>query len=353
MRNITVLGAFPPPYHGSSIITKAIVEILKSEFVVNQVNSSLSKKNKDIGRLQVSKFVHMLNLCFRCLLNRNHTTIYWCPAPNGIAFLKDSLLFILLKLFSKSKVIIHIHARGFEIDSALVLWFKSRLLRDSKVFCVSQDMKNTLVDSFRSNYYCVWNPVLLKPNLKQVSRDLDLLFVGNMFKQKGPLEFIEVVRIVKEQYPGITAAMVGAEGDISFAEIEKNIIESHLEDNINFIGPMDHSELSEMYIRSKILIFPSVYEKESFGLVVAEAMTFGTPSIIYNQWGVRNLIDNGINGYICEANDSGAMASRVKRLLGTEDEWTLMSRQSKLIAHERFSLKNYEDTILQLINASE
>lgn len=352
MRKIVVLGALPPPLHGSSIITKEICTILKNGFIVNKVNSSLSNKNKDIGRLQISKFVSMLKLWFKCLMLLDHTMIYWCPAPNGLAFLKDFFLFTLLRLFTKSKVIIHIHARGFESDPALVLWFKSRLLSDSKVFCVSQDMKNTLENHFNSNYYCVWNPVLLKPHLKETSRDIDLLFVSNMFRQKGPFDFIEIVTRVKEKHPNILCAMVGAEADIPLTEIENSIIDSRLEENMKFIGPVSHSELPEIYSRAKMLIFPSVYEKESFGLVVAEAMTYGTPPIIYNHWGVRNLIKDGVNGYVCEPKDYDSIVSRVIHLLVREDKWISMSEQSVLSANERFSLKNYKETILNLVNAT-
>lgn len=353
MRRVVVLGAFPPPLHGSSIITEEIYNFLKNVYLVSKVNSSLSTSNKDIGRVKFLKFARIIKLCFRCLLNRDQNIIYWCPAPNGPAFLKDYILFTLLKLFSKSKVIVHIHARGFEIDSSFALLLKARVLRDSKVFCVSEDMKNTLIPHFSSNFHCVWNPVLLKPNLNEVSRDVDLLFVSNMFKEKGPLEFIEVVRIVKEQYPGIKAAMVGAEADISYVHIKNIISQYHLDDNIKIMGPMKHSELSEIYAKSRLFIFPSVYKKESFGLVVAEAMSFGTPSIIYNKWGVRNLIVDGENGYKCKVHDKEAIALHAIRLLGASDEWARMSNRSKSIARERFSLKNYIKAILSLIDEIE
>ena len=55
-----------------------------------------------------------------------------------------------------------------------------------------------------------------------------------------------------------------------------------------------------IYNSADLLVAPSI--QEAFGLVCLEAMTCNTPSVIFDDNGLEDLIDHKINGYIVKKN---------------------------------------------------
>ena len=63
---------------------------------------------------------------------------------------------------------------------------------------------------------------------------------------------------------------------------------------------------------AQALLFPVKWD-EPFGNVIIEAMAVGTPVIMYDRGAARELISDGINGFIVASNDLQEMASVVER----------------------------------------
>ncbi|WP_374702546.1 N-acetyl-alpha-D-glucosaminyl L-malate synthase BshA [Bacillus sp. M6-12] len=99
-----------------------------------------------------------------------------------------------------------------------------------------------------------------------------------------------------------------------------------LEDNILFLGKQDN--LEELYSISDLMLLLS--EKESFGLVLLEAMACGVPCIGTNVGGIPEVIVDGKTGFLCELGNTRSAADKAIMLLND----TLM--------HNRFSEASLE-----------
>ena len=75
------------------------------------------------------------------------------------------------------------------------------------------------------------------------------------------------------------------------------------------VGP---GGFAEVYGRSSVVVHPSV--AEGFGLVVAEAMACGVPVIVTDRTGAADLVQDGVNGFVVGAGDSGAILERLDHL---------------------------------------
>jgi len=62
-------------------------------------------------------------------------------------------------------------------------------------------------------------------------------------------------------------------------------------------------------------IFVSASESESFGLVFAEAMSFGLPIVACRVGGIPEVIEDGKTGLLVEANDPDSLARALLTLL--------------------------------------
>lgn len=108
-------------------------------------------------------------------------------------------------------------------------------------------------------------------------RDIDILGVGSLISLKQYDVFVEVIKKLKEDFPGIKAVLCGKgpeEGNL--LQMIKNF---GLQKNIVLTGELPHNEVLQQMKRAKLFLHCSNYE--GFGVVCIEALYAGTPVISF------------------------------------------------------------------------
>src|SRR2546430_3298455 len=83
---------------------------------------------------------------------------------------------------------------------------------------------------------------------------------------------------------------------------------------VKFLGFRNQSELPSFYDLCDVFVLPST--SEPWGLVVNEAMAAGRPVVVSDQVGcARDLVQNGLNGFIFPVGDVEALAHALTRVL--------------------------------------
>ena len=130
---------------------------------------------------------------------------------------------------------------------------------------------------------------------------LSLLFVGRIEQNKGAFD---LVRLLEEwEDPDMTFKLVGG-GDVDLAARRLQ----HRK-NAFVLGAVDNERLYELYDRANILIFPT--HNESFGIVTIEAMARGLVILISDVPGMREVVEEGRNGYFFPPGDTNAMREQI------------------------------------------
>lgn len=112
------------------------------------------------------------------------------------------------------------------------------------------------------------------------------LFAGNITYAKG-IDLL-VKAFSKINNPRMKIILAGAAGDA---------INLCSKDNrINYLGMLSHNELINLYHKCDVLVLPS--RLDGAAAVVFEAMATGTPTIVSTHTGAKDLITNGVNGWI-------------------------------------------------------
>jgi glycosyltransferase involved in cell wall biosynthesis len=78
---------------------------------------------------------------------------------------------------------------------------------------------------------------------------------------------------------------------------------------------------------------------EPFGIVVAEAMASGKAVVCTDSGGVREIVADGVNGFLVPPGDPATLAERLSFLLSDHDTRGRMGREGRRIAAEKLDWK--------------
>ncbi len=157
-----------------------------------------------------------------------------------------------------------------------------------------------------------------------------LLFYGRIHPDKGAAEAIELAR-----RSGRRLVMAGLIQDTGyFAERVEPFIDA---DRVTFLGEVGSDRRGEVLGRASALLHLINFD-EPFGLSVVEAMACGTPVIANARGSMRELIRDGVTGYLVEPG---------KDALGAVEAAAGLNRaEVRRVARERFSVARMVDEYL-------
>ena len=144
-------------------------------------------------------------------------------------------------------------------------------------------------------------------------RNPTIIYLSRINKQKGIEDAIDAFKTINEAIPNSRLWIVGSGIPEYVAKIKNRVKSYGLSHATKFFGFVDEKQKFELLSRSRLLLFPSIHE--GWGIVIAEAGIMGTPSVVYNVAGVRDVIRNGERGIMAEKNRPDLLAKAIIHLL--------------------------------------
>ena len=135
-----------------------------------------------------------------------------------------------------------------------------------------------------------------------------LLFLGRMSPDKGAHRAIRIAKRLGR--PLDIAAKCREPGEIAYFD---EFVAPHLDDDIRYVGEVDHDEKCELLARAHALVVPIEWE-EPFGLVMIEALASGTPVVAMRRGSVPEILRHGETAMI--ADDLAGMVAMVDQVGG-------------------------------------
>lgn len=146
-------------------------------------------------------------------------------------------------------------------------------------------------------------------------REIDVLYVGRLVKDKNVDILVKAMKLVKEKVPDVACSIIGDGPEKE--RLVRLVRELNLEQNINVIGFLEKHEDVIAHMKSaKVFAFPST--REGFGIVIIEAFACGLPVIGVESIGskcVGELIKNGHNGFLITELNEKNIAEKIIILL--------------------------------------
>lgn len=167
--------------------------------------------------------------------------------------------------------------------------------------------------------------------------DPELAWIGRMTPKKGAAEALEIAAAA-----GMPLRVGGAPQTSREEAYFRAEIAPRLGPGATYRGQVARADRGAFY-RARALLCPIRWD-EPFGLTMAEAMACGTPVIAYDRGAVREVVEDGVTGFVCPPKDRRAMVAAVERLLALPaDRYREMRRACRRHVEERFTIEQTVD----------
>lgn len=166
--------------------------------------------------------------------------------------------------------------------------------------------------------------------------DRDVVYVGRLHHFKG----VDVLLDALDD--DLVLDVYGPAYDLAYRE---ELRRRAVGKRVTFHRPPAQHELVSAYQRARVAALPSVYESrfgppcpgEFFPLVLLEAMACGTPVVGTDVGGIREIIEDGVNGFLVPPNDPIALGGAIRTIVENERLRKELSAHARATVCERFT----------------
>jgi glycosyltransferase involved in cell wall biosynthesis len=161
------------------------------------------------------------------------------------------------------------------------------------------------------------------------------LYAGRMLADKGLTELIAAVRAINANGVQCSLWLSGFADVENISSISHQQLKKWVEQpGIDWLGPSDSME--KIYGTVDCVVLPSYREGMPRSLLEAGAM--GLPVVATDVPGCRNIVEDGVNGLLCEAKNSESLRQSMQKILKmTTAERADMGENGRALISQKFS----------------
>ena len=177
-----------------------------------------------------------------------------------------------------------------------------------------------------------------RPQEKPLSEVVRFLHVSRMIWEKGIGEYVEAARIIKAKYPNVEFCLLGFLDVANPGAISHEQMSEWVEEGvINYLGVSD--DVDQVIATADCVVLPSYY-REGTPKTLLESASSAKPIITTDNVGCRDVVDHGVNGYLCEPRSSEDLAKKIEMFLAlSEKEKRIMGANSRKKIKNEFDEK--------------
>jgi phosphatidylinositol alpha-1,6-mannosyltransferase len=169
-------------------------------------------------------------------------------------------------------------------------------------------------------------------NELRISSDaMVLLTVGNVTKRKGQDIVIKALPGILERFPNVVYVIAGL--PTLKDELSVLVRELGVQNHVVFLGMVSSKDLPALYNMADIFVLTSRHDAngqfEGYGIVVAEAALCSLPSVVSDNSGLTEVVQDNETGFVVPENDPLATALALIKLLDSIEIRTQMGKNAR------------------------
>ena len=97
---------------------------------------------------------------------------------------------------------------------------------------------------------------------------------------------------------------------------------------------------------SDIFVFPTYYERETFGIVNIEAMSWGLPVISSTEGAIPEIVQDGVTGFIVNPKSPEEIADKIMILINNSDLRIKMGMKGREVYKSKYTPESYATILI-------
>ena len=173
-----------------------------------------------------------------------------------------------------------------------------------------------------------------------------------MIWEKGIGEYVQAARDIKKRYPNVEFCLLGFLDVQNPGAITKKEMDEWVEEGVvNYLGVSDR--VDEVIKSADCVVLPSYY-REGTPKTLLESGSCGKPIITTDNVGCRDVVEHGVNGYLCKPRSWEDLRDKIEMFLAlTPQERLNMGRESRKKIEREFDESIVINKYLEAIGLSD
>ncbi|MFM0138614.1 glycosyltransferase family 4 protein [Caballeronia grimmiae] len=177
--------------------------------------------------------------------------------------------------------------------------------------------------------------------------DFVFILIGRLLWDKGVAEYVEAARRLRRRYPHARFQLLGPVGVDNPSAISRTDVEAWEHENIvEYLG--EANDVRPLVAAADCVVLPSY--REGVPRTLMEASAMGRPIVATDVPGCREVVEHGVNGFLCEVKSADSLAEQLERMLTLpfEEREAMALRGREKVAREfdeKKVVERYESTI--------
>lgn len=208
--------------------------------------------------------------------------------------------------------------------------------------------KSNVISSDQT-YFIKGSGINLKEYIYKEEPDIGkikIIFTGRMVKEKGVCDLITAAELLKSEFQSKIKFLLCGRLTPNRSGVTKEYMDSHCDGNyICWLGERD--DVKQLLENSHIMVFPSYY-REGVPKSLIEASAIGRPMITCDSTGCRDVVDDGINGFLIQPQNPKQLADKLRILILDKKLRVTMGKNAREKAESDFSIQTVINTHLDI-----
>lgn len=179
--------------------------------------------------------------------------------------------------------------------------------------------------------------------------DFVFILIGRLLWDKGVAEYVEAARRLRRRYPHARFQLLGPVGVNNPSAISRTDVEAWERENIvEYLG--EANDVRPLVAAADCVVLPSY--REGVPRTLMEASAMGRPIVATDVPGCREVVEHGVNGFLCEVKSADSLADQMEHMLTLpfEEREAMAQRGREKVARE-FDEKNVVERYKSTIHA--
>jgi glycosyltransferase involved in cell wall biosynthesis len=213
--------------------------------------------------------------------------------------------------------------------------YYQKLIRADTIVGISPTIFDNLINTMKpqKDKIILINYGVTEVENRHCNNEYCIGYIGRMIKEKGIIELLQAIRILKNKIPEIKLLMYGEGKDKN--EFQKYIVKYGLQDNIEI---KDASiNLKEIYERINVMVLPSKMN-EGLPISILECLINKIIVITTSKGAVKDIIQDGQTGFLIESPTTQAIAKKIEYVFKNYEQFEELKNNAYQIVKEKYSL---------------